>query len=68
MTQSELAIGIVNRSYISQLEKGMVQPSYKLLLKFSERLKCDIHDFFEEEDKSLLSFDIKKLFPVWNMQ
>lgn len=60
LTQSELAIGIVNRSYISQLEKGMVQPSYKLLLKFSERLKCDIHDFFEEEDKSLLSFDIKK--------
>lgn len=60
LTQSELAIGIVNRSYISQLEKGMVQPSYKLLLKFSERLQCDIHDFFEDEDKSLLSFDIKK--------
>lgn len=38
----------------------MVQPSYKLLLKFSERLQCDIHDFFEEENKALLSFDIKK--------
>ncbi|WP_191566849.1 helix-turn-helix domain-containing protein [Metabacillus idriensis] len=60
LTQNELATGIVNRSYISQLEKGMVQPSYKLLLKFSERLQCDIHDFFEEEDKSLLSFDLKK--------
>lgn len=60
LTQSELAAGIVNRSYISQLEKGMVQPSYKLLLKFSERLQCDIQDFFEEENKALLSFDIKK--------
>ncbi|KAA0563506.1 helix-turn-helix transcriptional regulator [Bacillus sp. CH30_1T] len=60
LTQSELAKGIVNRSYISQIEKGSVQPSFKLLKKFSERLNCDINDFFEERETPSYKLDLQK--------
>ena len=60
LTQSDLADGIVNRSYISQIEKGQVQPSIKLLKKFSDRLKCDINEFLEDQETSALVLDVKK--------
>ncbi len=37
MTQEELSKGIVNRSFISQLEKGMVSPSIETLEKLAHR-------------------------------
>ncbi|WP_137790819.1 helix-turn-helix domain-containing protein [Bacillus sp. E(2018)] len=42
MTQEELSKGIVNRSFISQLEKGMVSPSIETLEKLAHRLDCSI--------------------------
>lgn len=50
LTQSDLAEGIVNRSYISQIEKGKVQPSYKLLLAICERLDCNINELIAESE------------------
>lgn len=60
MTQTALADGIVNRSYISQIEKGAVQPSLKLLKKLSKRLGCDISEFIKEDKKALQLLDLKK--------
>ncbi|WP_335871257.1 helix-turn-helix transcriptional regulator [Bacillus sp. 2205SS5-2] len=50
LTQSDLAEGIVNRSYISQIEKGKVQPSYKLLQAICEKLNCTINDLIAESE------------------
>ncbi|NMH68977.1 tetratricopeptide repeat protein [Bacillus sp. RO3] len=60
LTQSELAKGIVNRSYISQIEKGSVQPSFKLLKKLSDRLNCDVNDFIEERETPSYKLDLQK--------
>lgn len=58
MTQEDLATGITNRSYISQIEKGMVKPSIKLLRKFCDRLDCELSEFFVESEPELLKLDI----------
>jgi HTH-type transcriptional regulator, quorum sensing regulator NprR len=50
LTQNDLAEGIVNRSYISQIEKGRVQPSYKLLQAFCERLNCSISELITDSE------------------
>lgn len=48
LTQEELADGIISRTYLSLIEKGSVHPSTNVLIKLSERLKCDINDFMTE--------------------
>ncbi len=61
LTQQELAEGVVTRSYISQIEKGLIQPSYDTLEKLSKRLNCSIEDFFKEpENKAMLITEWKK--------
>lgn len=54
LTQGKLAEGLVNRSYISQIEKGLVIPSYKVLESLAKRLNKDIHYFLEEEEVNLI--------------
>ncbi|AJD89543.1 hypothetical protein JMA_02260 [Jeotgalibacillus malaysiensis] len=58
ITQQQLAEGITNRSYISQIEKGIVQPSIKILRKICERLNCELEDLFL--DQEIISLDVKK--------
>ncbi|PWK14919.1 helix-turn-helix domain-containing protein [Tumebacillus permanentifrigoris] len=61
LTQQELAEGVVTRSYISQIEKGLIQPSYDTLDKLSKKLDCTVEDFFKEpENKALLVSEWKK--------
>jgi HTH-type transcriptional regulator, quorum sensing regulator NprR len=54
MTQQELAEGVVTRSYISQIEKGLIQPSYDTLEKLSKKLDCSVEDFFKEPENTAL--------------
>lgn len=54
MTQQELAEGVVTRSYISQIEKGLIQPSYDTLDKLSKKLDCTVEDFFKEPENTAL--------------
>jgi tetratricopeptide (TPR) repeat protein len=54
MTQQELAEGVVTRSYISQIEKGLIQPSYDTLEKLSKKLNCTVEDFFKEPENTAL--------------
>jgi tetratricopeptide (TPR) repeat protein len=61
MTQQELAEGVVTRSYISQIEKGLIQPSYDTLEKLAQKLNCTVEEFFKEpENKALIITDWKK--------
>ncbi|HEU4963984.1 MAG TPA: tetratricopeptide repeat protein [Bacilli bacterium] len=61
LTQQELADGVVTRSYISQIEKGMIQPSYDTLEKLANKLSVPVEDFFKEpENMALLVTDAKK--------
>ncbi|ARU60233.1 hypothetical protein CBW65_03530 [Tumebacillus avium] len=61
LTQQELAEGVVTRSYISQIEKGLIQPSYDTLEKLSNKLGVSVEDFFKEpENKAMLITDWKK--------
>lgn len=61
LTQQELSNGIITRSYLSQIEKGAVQPSFELLVKLSSRLNCSVDDFFHHaKDKGLILSQLKK--------
>lgn len=61
LTQAELAEGLVNRSYISQIEKGIVTPSYKIVVSLAKRLGEDISYFIEEQEVDLLTItDIQR--------
>lgn len=48
MTQEELALGICNRSYVSQIEKGQVIPSPEILEQLAKRLQKDLKEFWLE--------------------
>ncbi|MBH0156757.1 DUF2225 domain-containing protein [Fictibacillus sp. 5RED26] len=52
MTQEELSKGIVNRSFISQLEKGMVSPSIETLDKLALRLNCSISYLIGQSERN----------------
>jgi len=61
LTQAELADGLVDRSYISQIEKGIVTPSYKTIVSLAKRLGEDISYFIEEQEVDLLTItDIQR--------
>lgn len=61
MTQQELSNGIVTRGYLSQIEKGLVHPSYDTLKSFAEKLDCNIESFYEEpQNKALILSQVKK--------
>lgn len=62
LTQAELAEGLMSRSYISQIEKGLAIPSYRTLVSLSNRLEQDINYFIEEQELKVLAFtDQKKI-------
>jgi len=48
ITQEELADGICNRSYVSQIEKGNVVPSPEILEQLAKKLNTDLKDLWEE--------------------
>ncbi|MFC0190153.1 tetratricopeptide repeat protein [Fictibacillus aquaticus] len=52
ITQEELAKGIVNRSFISQLEKGTVSPSIDTLDKLAQRLNCSISYLIGQSERN----------------
>jgi HTH-type transcriptional regulator, quorum sensing regulator NprR len=61
LTQQELAEGIITRSYLSQIEKGMVQPSYEVLERIADKLGCSVEAFYETvENKDLFILQLKK--------
>lgn len=61
LTQHELSEGIITRSYLSQIEKGMVQPSYEVLEQLAQRLNCTVDSFYEPvENKDLFLLQLKK--------
>jgi len=65
LTQQELAEGVVTRSYISQIEKGLIQPSYDTLEKLARRLNVTVEEFFKEpENMALVVTDWKKFIRV----
>jgi len=65
LTQQELAEGVVTRSYISQIEKGLIQPSYDTLEKLAKRLNVTVEEFFKEpENMALVVTDWKKYIRV----
>lgn len=47
LTQSQLAHGIISRSYLSQIEQGIVEPSYDVLGKIAKRLSMSIEELSE---------------------
>ncbi|OWZ83631.1 helix-turn-helix domain-containing protein [Natranaerobius trueperi] len=50
MTQEELANKDFNRSFLSQIEKGLVKPSDRVLSIIAERLNLPVSYFCEPED------------------
>lgn len=61
MTQQELAEGIITRSYLSQIEKGTIQPSYEVLQQLATKLDCDIERFYETPvNKNLMITEYKR--------
>ncbi len=52
LTQEKLSNGIITRSYLSQIEKGMVQPSYEVLEALSNKLECSIEEFFKSVENT----------------
>ncbi|MCY8235352.1 helix-turn-helix domain-containing protein [Priestia endophytica] len=61
LTQQDLSKGIITRSYLSQIEQGLVQPSFDVLEKLSKKLHCSVDDFFKTvENKDLLLSQVKK--------
>ncbi|WP_026074288.1 helix-turn-helix domain-containing protein [Brevibacillus massiliensis] len=48
MTQEDLAQGICNRSYVSQIEKGQVIPSPEILEQLAKRLHTDLRELWTE--------------------
>lgn len=60
LTQQELSEGIVTRAYISQIEKGLVQPSYETLKHLAERLNCRVEDLFVEPENKVLQLSETK--------
>lgn len=62
LTQQELAEGIITRSYISQIEKGLITPSYDTLNKLAPRLNCTVEGLLKApENHELLLADWKKV-------
>ncbi|WP_232698350.1 helix-turn-helix domain-containing protein [Brevibacillus daliensis] len=53
MTQEELAVGICNRSYVSQIEKGNVIPSPEILDQLAKRLQTDLKELWTESEAQL---------------
>lgn len=49
----QLSEGIVTRSYLSQIEKGSVQPSYETVVKISERLGCEVEELYKEPENKI---------------
>ncbi|WP_232698349.1 helix-turn-helix domain-containing protein [Brevibacillus daliensis] len=50
MTQGDLAEGICNRSYVSQIEKGQVIPSPEILEQLAKRLQTEIKELWTESE------------------
>lgn len=50
-TQGDLAEGICNRSYISQMEKGGIIPSPEILESIAKRLQVSLDELYKESDR-----------------
>lgn len=61
LTQSQLAQDIISRSYLSQIEHGLVEPSYDVLLKIAKRLNTSVEKLSETPiNKDFLHIQIQK--------
>lgn len=52
LTQNDLSDGIVSRTYLSQIEKGTVIPSFETLEKLSIKLNCNVEEFYKTPSNS----------------
>ncbi len=55
MTQGDLAEGICNRSYISQIEKGLVIPTPEILEQLVRRLDIELNELWNESEQPTFS-------------
>jgi HTH-type transcriptional regulator, quorum sensing regulator NprR len=63
MTQQDLAEGIATRGYISQIEKGKVQPSYEILNKIASKFDCTVENLLiKPQNNTFIVTEIKKEF------
>lgn len=62
LTQLQLSKGIVSRSYLSQIEKGNVHPSYSLLKKIASKLECKIEELLEEPKNNSFKISMFKKY------
>lgn len=53
LTQSQLGVGLVTPSMISQIESGKASPSFKVLEAIAERLETPLEKFLTEVDLQL---------------
>ena len=62
LTQSELAQNIVSRSYLNQIEKGNVFPSFDIVKKIADKLGCNIDALWQKDANidNLIMADSKK--------
>ena len=50
MSQEKLALQAgVDRTYVSQLERGIANPSVSILCRIAEILQCDMQDLLADE-------------------
>lgn len=56
ITQQELANQLkINRALLSQIETGIVLPSFSMLLEISRILDCLVTDLYHKEDLEIMS-------------
>lgn len=62
LTQAELAEGIITRSYLSQIERGIFEPSYDVLEKLAKKLECDVEKILNQQpqNKNLIALQIRR--------
>lgn len=56
ITQQELANQLkINRALLSQIETGIVLPSFSMLLDIARALDCLVTDLYHKEDLEIMS-------------
>jgi len=64
ISQQELANKLkINRALLSQIETGIVLPSFSMLLEISRILDCLVTDLYNKEELELMNKGVAKATP-----
>ena len=56
ISQKDLAAKLkINRAVLSQIETGLILPSFELLLRIARELDCLVIDLYHKEDLEIMS-------------